>query len=57
MTALLKRTNSTLNLGRRGQGEVWTPRPCGGEHKELVRAALKDTVRKHDKTLRELAKV
>jgi len=57
MTALLKKTNSTLNLGRRGQDEKWTPRPCAGDHNELVRVAFDDTVRKHDSTLKELAKV
>ncbi len=56
MTALKKRV-PTLNLGRRGREEVWTPRPCAGDHKKLVRASLADTVTKHGKTLKELSKV
>ena len=57
MTAPLRKRTRTLNLGRRDHDEVWTPRPCGGDHKKLVRASLADTVSKHEKALKELAKV
>jgi hypothetical protein len=57
MTALRKDKVPSLNLGRRGRDEVWTPRPCGGEHKKLVRSGLANTVAQHGETLKKLAKV
>lgn len=57
MTALRKYDTPRLNLGRRGPDEVFTPRPCSGDHKKLVRVALRDTIEKHGETLKELAKV
>ena len=57
MTAPRKNNAPTLNRGRRGRDEVWTPRPCAGDHGKLVRAGLADTVSQHKTTLKELAKV
>lgn len=37
--------------------QVVLARPLPGDHKQLVRAALEDTLRTHDATLRALAKV
>lgn len=55
MSALRK--PNKLNLGRRGRDEVFSPKPCAGDHKKLVRAALADTTARHGETLKELAKV
>lgn len=57
MTALRENKVPALKLGHRGRDEVWTPRPCDGGHKKLVRAGLADTVARHGETLKKLAKV
>jgi len=57
MTARPKNNAPTVNLGRRGRDEVWTPRACGGDHRKLVRAGLADTVDQHRAALNKLAKV
>lgn len=57
MTALRKTAEPRMKLGRRGGDEVFTPRPCAGDHRRLVRAALHDTISRHRETLEDLAKV
>lgn len=55
MTAVRK--PQKLDLGYRGRDEVALARPCKGDHKKLVRAAVYNTIVEHDETLKQLAKV
>lgn len=57
MSAVRKPITEKLNLVRRERGEVFAPRPCQGDHKKLVRAALEDVLRKDGEILRRLAKI
>jgi hypothetical protein len=57
MTALRQSGYRKLELRRRERHEVSKPRPCHGEHREIVQKALVDTLHYEDDTLRKLAKV
>jgi len=58
MTAIRNTTpQPRVKLTPRRRDEVLRPRPCGGDHQQLVNAALKDTLHTQKETLDRLAKV
>lgn len=57
MTMTAVRKPQKLALGYRGRDQVALARPCAGDHKKLVRAAVYNTIVEHDETLKKLAKV